>query len=136
MNAKTQNTQTELEQVLQAMEKIIDDFEQQEIKKQQSKARIIRACMRPVLHMLAKVLGFGVTVLYMIVSSLALILLTMWVVTTIQSVAGMHHDSIESILLCVMAGGVAVYVFITETKKNTSKFNGYAEKMHSYIREV
>ena len=134
MNAQTQKT--ELEQVLEAMEKIINEVEQQEIKKRHNRARIIRALMRPVLHIIAKALSFGVTVLYMLVSSIALILLTMFVVTTIQSVVGLQHDSVESVLLCVVAGGIAVYVFIAETMKNTRKFDAYAEKMHSYIREV
>ena len=136
MNTETQTQKTELEQVLEAMDKIIEDFEQQEIKKQRRRARIIRACMRPVLHVLAKALSFGVTVLYMLFSSIVLILLTMWVVTTIQSVAGMQQESIESILLCVTAGGIAVYAFIVETQRNTKKFAGYAERMHRHIQEV
>ncbi|WP_027186802.1 hypothetical protein [Desulfovibrio cuneatus] len=92
--------------------------------------------MRPVLHVIAKALSLGVTFIYIADSSITLILLTMYVVTTIQNVAGMQQDSLERVLLCVTAGGIAIYAFVTEAMKNTRKFDAYTEKMHRHIAEV
>lgn len=98
--------------------------------------RILRAVMRPFLHVGAELFGTGALAFSMMLGLGVGVCLAILAIGWVREVVGIQPDSVQDVILTITACGGAIWVLVKEMNRFSGQIREWTDKIHAWIAEV
>ena len=133
---KQMQNNEDLKMKKQEVLKEYNEVRTQEAPKINWKEKVLRATMRPLLHVLIEFMGMSVLAAGMMFSIIAVLLIAMYAVVWAAEMAGIEPNSVQSGILAVAACSTAIYTFYIESKRALKTLRNWTDAMHRQIERI